>query len=119
MFKLIVVAAVLAVAAAAPGGYTGIHVDHGLGPIHAPHVVSHVDHHLGTHVVHSAPAVAPAHVVHSAHVVHAAPLVHAAPHVVHAAPHVHVAPIVTKTVLPAHGHHAPLFLGHHDVHGHY
>ncbi|XP_074114593.1 uncharacterized protein LOC141537484 [Cotesia typhae] len=104
MFKLIVVAGVLAVAAAAPGGLTGIHIDHGLGPIHAPHIFSHVDHHAHAHVVHSAPAVAP---------------------------QVHVAPIVTKTVLPAvhgHGHGyghafahahapAPVLLAHHDFHG--
>ncbi|XP_034938291.1 uncharacterized protein [Chelonus insularis] len=63
MFKLIVLAAVLAVAAAAPGGLTGVVLDHGLGHIHAPAVISHAASH--PHVVHQ--PVAP--------VVHRAPIV--------------------------------------------
>ncbi|CAD1480369.1 unnamed protein product, partial [Heterotrigona itama] len=64
-----VLVAILAVATAAPGGLTGIVADHGIGPIHAPLVVSH-----------AAPAVA--------HVI-AQPV----------APIVRTAPIVTKSVL--------------------
>ncbi|XP_012283009.1 uncharacterized protein LOC105701140 [Orussus abietinus] len=73
MFKLAVLAAVLAVAVAAPGGLTGVPFSYGHGAIVAPNVISH------------APAVA-------AHVV-AQPV----------APIVHAAPIVTRTVLPSHG----------------
>ncbi|XP_003401598.1 flagellar hook-length control protein-like [Bombus affinis] len=73
MFKLAVLAAVLAVATAAPGGLTGIIADHATGPITAPLVVSH------------AAALAPA-----AHVI-AQPV----------APIVRTAPIVTKSVLTA------------------
>ncbi|XP_076174422.1 uncharacterized protein LOC143150206 [Ptiloglossa arizonensis] len=73
MFKLAVLAAILAVATAAPGGLTGIVADHGIGPITAPLVLSH------------AAAIAPA-----AHVI-AQPV----------APIVHTAPVVTKTVLTA------------------
>ncbi|XP_043278063.1 uncharacterized protein [Venturia canescens] len=72
MFKLAVLAAVLAVAAAAPGGLTGVQVSHGLGPIHAPQVVSHA-HQSYAHVV-------------------AQPV----------APVVHAVPIVTHTVLNSH-----------------
>ncbi|XP_003484802.1 flagellar hook-length control protein-like [Bombus impatiens] len=72
MFKLAVLAAVLAVATAAPGGLTGIIADHATGPITAPLVVSHA-------------ALAPA-----AHVI-AQPV----------APIVRTAPIVTKSVLTA------------------
>ncbi|XP_066582578.1 uncharacterized protein [Prorops nasuta] len=105
MFKLAVLAAVLAVAVAAPGGLTGIVLDHGLGPIHAPQVISH-----------SAPVAA--HVVHQP-VVHQQPIVQSVAHVVHEpvhvvhqpiAPVVHRQPIVTKTVLThpvfplVHGH---------------
>ena len=53
----------MAVAAAFPGGLTGVVLDHGLGPIHAPQVVSHAVSHA--HVI--AQPVAP--------VVHAAPIV--------------------------------------------
>ncbi|XP_012142573.1 uncharacterized protein LOC105662699 [Megachile rotundata] len=72
MFKLAVLAAILAVATAAPGGLTGIVGDHGIGPITAPVVLSH------------APALAAAHVI-------AQPV----------APIVRTAPIVTKAVLTA------------------
>ncbi|CAL7937543.1 unnamed protein product [Xylocopa violacea] len=72
MFKLAVLAAVLAVAAAAPGGLTGIVADHGIGPITAPLVVGH------------AAPLAAAHVI-------AQPV----------APIVRTAPIVTKSVLTA------------------
>ncbi|XP_017879455.1 uncharacterized protein LOC108624568 [Ceratina calcarata] len=83
MFKLAVLCAILAVAVAAPGGLTGIVLDHGVGPITAPLVVAHA-------------APAPAHVI-------AQPV----------APAIHSAPIVTKTylthaalpVLSAHGLH--------------
>ncbi|XP_017796304.1 PREDICTED: uncharacterized protein LOC108577638 [Habropoda laboriosa] len=71
MFKLAVLAAILAVATAAPGGLTGIVADHGIGPITAPLVVSHA-------------ALPAAHVI-------AQPV----------APIVRTAPIVTKTVLTA------------------
>lgn len=57
---------------AAPGGLTGLVLDHGVGSIHAPNVIS------SAHI-------APAHVVHQ-------PI----------APIVHSWPIVTRTVLPAH-----------------
>ncbi|XP_053977654.1 uncharacterized protein LOC128875791 [Hylaeus volcanicus] len=39
MFKLAVLAAILAVATAAPGGLTGIVPDHAIGPIQAPLVL--------------------------------------------------------------------------------
>ncbi|XP_012258772.1 uncharacterized protein LOC105687576 [Athalia rosae] len=74
MFKLIVLAAVLAVVAAAPGGLTGVPISYGHGPIVAPHVIA-------------APAV-----IKTAHYVHQ-PI----------APIVHSPPIVTKTVLAGHG----------------
>ncbi|KAK0082598.1 hypothetical protein PV325_010144 [Microctonus aethiopoides] len=80
---IIVLAAVLAVAAAAPGGLTGIVVDHGLGHIRAPQIISHAPVHHAVHVVHQ-------------------PI----------APIVHTAPIVTKTVLPSHGHGVLVNLGH-------
>ncbi|CAK9824225.1 hypothetical protein ANTRET_LOCUS2426 [Anthophora retusa] len=73
MFKLAVLAAILAVATAAPGGLTGIIADHGVGPITAPLIVSHA-------------AALPA-----AHAVIAQPV----------APIVRTAPIVTKSVLTA------------------
>ncbi|KAK2588581.1 hypothetical protein KPH14_006355 [Odynerus spinipes] len=78
MFKLAVLAAILAVAVAAPGGLTGIAISHGLGPIHAPAVVS---------------AAVPV----AAHVV-AQPV----------APVVHQTPIVTRTVLNHAAYAAPL-----------
>ncbi|XP_015602127.1 uncharacterized protein LOC107271061 [Cephus cinctus] len=75
MFKLAVLAAILAVAVAAPGGLTGIPISHGYGPVHAPNVISVAPAHVATHVV-------------------AQPV----------APVVHVAPIITRTVLNGHGH---------------
>ncbi|XP_001600765.1 histidine-rich glycoprotein-like [Nasonia vitripennis] len=126
MFKLALFAALLAVACAAPGGLTGHIVDHGLGHIHAPNVVSHSH---GNHVAVIAQPVAhaPVHaaVVHSAPLVHHEPLIaHHAPIIAHhepliphhqpLAPHVHTAPIVTKTVLPGHDHYIPV-----HSHGHF
>ncbi|XP_033218671.1 uncharacterized protein LOC117174088 [Belonocnema kinseyi] len=112
MFKLAILAAVLAVAAAFPGGLTGVVLDHGLGPIHAPQVISHAVSHA--HVIaQPAPVV---HQVHQAPLVHHVPVVHQAPvvHQVHQAPVVHQVPIVTKTVINSHGHgHAGLSLGGH------
>ncbi|XP_011872948.1 PREDICTED: cuticle protein 64 [Vollenhovia emeryi] len=83
MFKLAVLAAILAVACAAPGGLTGLtYSGHSLGPIAAPAVISHAPAlSLGAHVVHQ-------------------PI----------APVVHSPPIVTKTVLTGHG--LGLGLGH-------
>lgn len=72
IFPQAVLAAILAVAVAAPGGLPGIIADHSIGPITAPLVVSH-----------AAPLVA-------AHVV-AQPV----------SPIVRTAPIVTKSVLTA------------------
>lgn len=71
IFPQAVLAAILAVATAAPGGLTGIVTDHGIGAIHAPLVVS-------------AAALPAAHVI-------AQPV----------APIVRTAPIVTKSVLTA------------------
>lgn len=67
-----VLAAILAVATAAPGGLTGIIADHAVGPITAPLVLSH------------AAPLAAAHVI-------AQPV----------APVIRTAPIVTKSVLTA------------------
>ncbi|XP_029156861.1 uncharacterized protein LOC114929476 [Nylanderia fulva] len=77
MFKLAVFAAILAVAVAFPGGLTGVIVDAGTGPIHAPAVV--------------APAIA-----------HVAP-VHAQLIAQPIAPVVHSPAVVTRTVLAGHG----------------
>ncbi|XP_051157359.1 uncharacterized protein LOC127279186 [Leptopilina boulardi] len=74
MFKLAILSAILAIATAFPGGLTGIVLNHDLGPIHTPQVISH------------------GHVSHP-HII-AQPI----------APVVHSAPIVTRTFLPSHGH---------------
>ncbi|XP_026825993.1 uncharacterized protein LOC113562077 [Ooceraea biroi] len=76
MFKLAVFAAILAVAFAAPGGLTGVSIEHpAIGPIVAP-----------AHVV-AAPALS-----YGAHVI-AQPI----------APVVHSPAVVTKTYLAGHG----------------
>ncbi|XP_012529725.1 uncharacterized protein LOC105832933 [Monomorium pharaonis] len=74
MFKLAIFAAILAVAVAFPGGLTGVAIDAGLGPIHAPRVA-----------------------------IAAAPLAHAAVIAQPIAPVVHTPAVVTKTVLAGHG----------------
>ncbi|CAB0038608.1 unnamed protein product [Trichogramma brassicae] len=68
--RIAVIAALVSVVCARPGGLTGHILDHGLGHIHAPNVVSH-DH--GHHVAVIAQPVSHAHHV-SLH--HAAPLIH-------------------------------------------
>lgn len=85
-----VLAALLAVAVAAPapGGLTGLVLDHGLGPIHAPRIVSHAPIHSAVHIV-------------------AQPV----------APVVHAAPIITKTIIPSHGPIIALGHGYGPVHG--
>ncbi|XP_063982048.1 uncharacterized protein LOC135165050 [Diachasmimorpha longicaudata] len=83
MFKLAVLAAVLAVAVAAPGGLTGLVLDHGLGHIRAPQVIAHAP------------------VQHVAHVVHQP-----------VAPIVHNTPIVTRTVLSSHAPAVVSLAGH-------
>ncbi|XP_076630381.1 uncharacterized protein LOC143346295 [Colletes latitarsis] len=86
MFKLAVLAAVLAVATAAPGGLTGIVADHAIGPIQAPLV-------LGAAVA------APAHAVIAAQPV---------------SPIVRTPAIVTKSVLTAAP--LPLLAAHGGLH---
>ncbi|XP_014608933.1 uncharacterized protein LOC122513725 [Polistes fuscatus] len=83
MFKLAVLAAILAVAAAAPGGLTGIAISAGTGPIHAPQVVAAAAP-VAAHVVAQpvAPAVLQTPIVTRTvlnHAAYAAPLLHAAP----------------------------------------
>ncbi|XP_015522549.1 uncharacterized protein [Neodiprion pinetum] len=84
MFKLVVLAAVLAVVAAVPGGHTGVPISWGHGPIVAPQVISHAVPVLRAHVVHQ-------------------PI----------APVVHSPPVVTKTVLAGHGYAPVPVWGHH------
>ncbi|CAH1155449.1 unnamed protein product [Phaedon cochleariae] len=102
MFKLVVLCALAAVAAAKPG--------HLLAPtLYSSAVVGSVPtsvSHQSSSVVHSAALVSP--VVHSAPLLHAAPIVHTAP-IVHSA---YTAPLV-------HGYAAPGLLGHGVFAGHY